>query len=245
MSNIKDKIVKGINYLEDFLFNPHSCMFCGCECDDDELRICFRCKEDLDFIKDRFCLKCGTLLLGDYDFCIECKNESHEFEMARSVLLYNQKSAPAILKFKYGGRKAYAIPLAKLLAKRYAESDILADIVTFVPMPEDRKKQRGYNQSEELCKEFSLLTGIKMVETLKRIKNTERQATLGKEERRKNLQGSFGAVAKKCFKDKDVLIIDDVVTTGATADECAKTLLKAGARSVSVLSVAKTPALIS
>ena len=239
----KEKIIKSLNSVEDFLFKAHSCMFCSCECDDDVLRMCSRCKQNLDFIGDRYCLKCGAKISGDYDFCIECKNEDHEFNRARSVFVYNEKSAPAILKFKYGGTKAFASPLARLLAKRFEMVDIIADVVTFVPMPKEREKQRGYNQSFELCKEFSVLTGLPLVESLQRVKDTLRQATLGKAERRKNLENIFKAINKQDFKNKDVLLIDDVVTTGATADECSKTLLKAGARSVSVLSVAKTPCL--
>lgn len=236
----KEKISKAINTVEDFLFKPHSCLFCGRECDDDELRICFRCKEVLDFTADKFCKKCGTKISGDYDFCIECKSVEHFFDKARSVLVYNEKSAPAILKFKYGGKKTFALPLAKLLLKRFSETDLICDMLTFVPMPKDREKERGYNQSFELCKEFSKLSGIEMCPTLERVKHVERQATLGKEERRKNMEGSFGILDKKLVKGKEVLLIDDVVTTGATADECSKTLLKAGAKSVSVLSIAKT-----
>ena len=239
----KEKILKTIDNVENFLFKAHSCMFCDCECADDDFRICFRCKKNLDFIGDRYCLKCGAKLSGDYEFCIECKSEQHEFDKARSVLVYNEKSSPAILKFKYGGRKAFALPLARILAKRFETVDIIADVVTFVPMPKEREKERGYNQSFELCKEFSSLTGILMIDALERVKNVERQATLGRAERIKNMQGSFNAKNKQEFKNKDVLLIDDVVTTGATASECAKTLLNAGAKSVSVLSIAKTPTL--
>lgn len=241
----KEKIIGAINKVEDFLFKPHSCMFCSCECDDDNFRMCARCKQNLDFIGDRYCLKCGAKISGDYNFCIECKNEEHWFDKARSVFVYNEKSAPAILRFKYGGTKTFALPLARFLAKRFETVDIVSDVVTFVPMPKEREKQRGYNQSFELCKEFSNLTNIPLVETLKRIKDAPRQATLGKTERRKNLENSFSAMNKQGFKGKDVLLIDDVVTTGATADECSKTLLKAGAKSVSVLSIAKTACTIS
>lgn len=241
MRSKKETMLKILNSVEDFLFKPHSCLFCGCECDDDEYRICFRCEKELDYIGEKYCLKCGTKIDGDYDFCIECKSTPHNFKFARSVLIYNEKSSPAILRFKYGGRKTFALPLAKLLVKRFLETEILADVVTFVPMPKEREKQRGYNQSRELCQEFSNLTQIPMIESLERIKLVERQATLGKQDRKKNLEGSFGAVNKSNFKGKEILLIDDVVTTGATADECAKTLLNAGAKNVFVLSIAKTP----
>lgn len=239
----KEKFLEKLNKVEDFLFKPHSCMFCGTECDDEVFRTCNFCKAKLDKIENDFCLKCGTKLNGTYDFCIECKSDEHLFNMSRSVFVYDELSSRAILKFKYGGAKPFAKPLAKYLAEKFSTSDLLADVATFVPMPKEREKKRGYNQSFELCSEFCSLTGLPFKACLERTRNSERQTTLNKEDRKKNLNGSFRAINKADFKNKIVLLIDDVVTTGATADECAKTLLNAGAVEVNVLSIAKTPVL--
>lgn len=236
------KFMEKLDRLEDFLFKSHACMCCGTECGDDTYRLCDTCKSKLKLIGEKFCLKCGTKIDGDYDFCIECKNDVHEFDKARAIFVYDENSAPMILHFKYGGRPAYAKALGKMLYDRYNDSDIVASVVTYVPMPKEREKQRGYNQSHLLAKEFSFLSGIPLVNALVRTKNSEQQTKLSKSKRKENLLGSFAVTDKALVKGKDVLLIDDVVTTGATADECAKVLYKAGAREVSILALAKTPA---
>ncbi len=246
MAEGTSKFIKALNVVENFLFEPHSCICCNHECDtDNPYRLCSKCLNEIPFTKDRFCLRCGEILEGDYDYCITCKNREYEFDYARSVFAYTEFTSPMILRFKYNGYKTYAPYLAKLLADFYSKSDLVANAVTFVPMPASRKKARGYNQSRELCQEFSLLTGIPMIDVLVRIKDNTKQSTLNAKQRAENIQGSFATISKGQIKHKDILIIDDVLTTGATANECAKVLNKAGANSVCVLSLAKTPSLSS
>ena len=107
-------------------------------------------------------------------------------------------------------------------------------------MPEKRQKERGYNQAEEICKEFSRLTEIPMLDVLTKSETTTKQAQLNFDERQQNIIGTFKIKDKQLIKGKDVLLIDDVITTGATTSECAKVLIDAGARQVDVLSVAHT-----
>jgi len=229
--------------LEDFLFAAHSCMACGAECEDEGYRICFRCKKALDFISHRHCVICGTKIGEGYDICVDCKKEPRAFEKSRSVMIYDALSAQILLKFKFGGLKDYAKPLGKMLFDLFCRSDLFAHAATFVPMPKKREKERGYNQSYLLALEFCKLSNIPLICALERAREADRQTTLGREDRKKNLQGGFKVSDKKLVKDKEILLIDDVMTTGATASECAKTLIDAGAKSVSVLTVAKTPAL--
>lgn len=100
------------------------------------------------------------------------------------------------------------------------------DLITFVPMHPIPLKKRGYNQSELLANELSKLMGIPCVSTLTKIKNTKPQHSLTAKKRRKNLKGAFRIVDKKNVSGRCVLIIDDVVTTGTTLGECAKTIQK-------------------
>lgn len=236
MPKIKDNFEKML----DFLFAPHSCICCHRECEDSsKYRICSRCAEDFPFITGNICLKCGRPIGEQYNYCIDCKGKDFNFEKSRSVFEYNDKTANIILNFKYNGLKNYSKPLGQMLADYYATSDLVADVATFVPMPEKRKKQRGYNQAEELCKQFCKITGMPMVDALERTKDAPRQATLGGKERIENIKGSFTG-KKGTVNGKVVLLIDDVVTTGATADDCARALLKAKAKDVLVLSLAKS-----
>ena len=196
--------------------------------------------EEIPFTKDRYCLRCGEIIKGDYDFCIKCKERGFDFDYARSVFAYTDLTANMIMNFKYNGCKDYAKPFANLMKDFFATSDLFADRVTFVPMPKKREKERGYNQAYELAKEFSKLTEIPLINVLERTKENVKQATLSAEDRRKNIKGSFKVINKGLVEAHDILIIDDVMTTGATTSECAKVLIKAGARNVQVLTLAKT-----
>lgn len=225
----------------DFMFAPHSCICCQRECDtQNPYRLCSRCEKDFPFTRDKFCLKCGEAIEGDYDFCLNCKETSYEFDMARSVFAYTKQTAPIIMNFKYNGFKTHGKVLGKMMVDFYENSDIVADLATFVPMPKHRQKQRGYNQAEVLCETFCKSTGMAQATLLERVKESPKQATLGREERAKNIKGSFKAINRAAIKGRDILLIDDVFTTGATANECALVLKKTGARSVVVFTLAKT-----
>lgn len=237
--SIKEKLEN----LELFLFDPHVCICCNHECDlDNNYRICSKCRDKLNFIGEYYCLKCGDKISSGYDFCINCKNQALDFDYARAVLCYDEISAPMILRFKYNGQKLFRVPLAHLLFDYYKDSDIVADVITYVPMPPSREKERGFNQAKELAIEFSNLTLKPLLDLLERKEDSKiKQSTLNAQERRENIQGSFVAINKEMIKNKDILLIDDVSTTGATASECAKVLKKNKARSVCVLTVCKTP----
>ena len=236
--NIKEKLEK----LENFLFKSHSCICCAGECDlDNDYQICSKCKDKIEFIGNTFCLKCGDKIGDGYDFCVNCKDTSYHFDYSRSVMCYDEVSAPIILRFKYNGYKIYKEPLAHLLFDYYKQSDIVVDCVTYVPMPETREKERGYNQAKELAVEFAKLSGLPLLDVLARRDDKIKQTTLSAEERKQNIKNSFCTINKACVKNKVVLLIDDVSTTGATSSECAKVLKQAKARSVCVLTVCKTP----
>ena len=238
---MKKKIKETIEKIENFLFDPHVCVCCDRECDlDNDYRICSRCKDRIPFAKDHYCLKCGETIPESYDYCITCKNAKYNFDYARSIFAYTELTAPIILRFKYNGQRMYAKPLAHLMKDFYDDSDIVSQVVTYVPMPESRQKQRGYNQAYELCREFCELSKLPMLDLLKRKEETQKQSVLNAEERRKNIIGSFVAINKSLIKNKDILLIDDVFTTGSTTSECAKVLKEKGARSVVVFTLAKT-----
>ena len=244
MNKKLEKFNKKLETIERFLLGAHSCLCCRKECDgDNDYRLCKDCMESIPFTKSNYCLRCGEIIKGDYDYCVKCKDRVYEFDYSRSVFAYNDLTAPIIMNFKYNGCKSHAIYLARLLKDFYIKSDLVADVVTYVPMPKNREKERGYNQSYELAKEFSLLTEMKLIHSLVRVKENVKQATLNAQERSENIKGSFSVLDAKNVKDKDILIIDDVMTTGATANECAKVLYKAGADKVYSLCLSRAPRL--
>lgn len=247
MNKNKTTIKEKFNKIFDFLFASHKCICCGRENNlNNDYRLCSSCLEKIKFTKDNnTCLQCGSIINQGFDFCIKCKDTTYSFDKARSVFAYDDISASMILKFKYNGNKSYSLPLAHMLKSVFDTSDLIADSVTFVPMPKERQKKRGYNQSYELCKQFSSLTKIPMFDMLERTNNINKQSTLNAEQRAQNIKGSFKAINKEIIKNREIILIDDVMTTGATANECALMLIKAGARNVSILTLARTPSTIN
>jgi len=239
-----NKFIENLTKVEDFLFPSYACLCCGREAIfSNDYHICDECMQKINFTKDKFCLRCGEIISGDYNFCITCKSKSYHFDFARSVFAYDKISAPIILRFKFQGNKDYSKYLGKLLADFFSSSDLIASVATFVPTSKERLKERGFDQSKELCKEFCFLTGLHFVDCLERKKDLPKQSTLNADQRRINIKDAFKVNEKQLIKGKEVLLIDDVLTTGATANECAKELIKAGAVNVCVLTVAKTPEL--
>lgn len=239
-----NKFIEKLEAVEEFLFPSFACLCCGKEAIfNNKYHICDHCMKKIHFTKDKFCLRCGEIVSGDYDFCITCKSKHYHFDFARSVFAYDKNSAPIILNFKFQSYKDYAKYLGLLLSDFFSTSDLVASVATFVPISKERLKDRGFNQSEELCKEFCTNTGLIFVDALERDKDLPKQSTLNAEQRSINIKGAFKVKNKKLIKGKEVLLIDDVLTTGATASECAKELIKAGAANVCVLTVAKTPEL--
>jgi ComF family protein len=142
------------------------------------------------------------------------------------------------MRFKYGGEKYLREFFAEELKPVFLKHVGYADVIVYVPTTNKKVRQRGYNQGEVLAREFSKFSQIPVVDAIQKIKETESQVGLTLKERRENLKGSFKVVDKKAVKDKRVLIIDDVMTTGSTVETIAEKLKSAGAREVIVLTVA-------
>ncbi len=239
---MSEKIKSVFEKLESLLFTPHKCICCLRECDtDSKYRLCSRCQEKINFTKEHYCLTCGESIDEAYDFCLECKDSDYHFDFARTVFAYDEISSKIILRFKFEGYKTYAKPLAHLLANYYASSDILADCITFVPMLKEKEKERGFNQSKLLALELGKITGLPVIECLEKTHANKTQSLLSKKDRFKNVEGTFKLINKEYVKGKQVLIIDDVFTTGATTSECAKQIYKGKPMSVQVLTLAKRP----
>lgn len=218
------------------LFNDRwTCNACGKEIFDDYF--CEECLNKITQIDKNKCEHCGRLTAYPVKFCDSCKEVNINFDRALSVFNYEEPISFLIQNFKYKNHKYHAKYFAEKLYSLYEKEGLSADVVTFVPMHEDRLEERKYNHAEILAREFSTLSKIEVKPIIKKVKETERQATLSFKDRLKNLTSSFKA-DKVEVDGKRVLVIDDVLTTGATADVISKTLKKAGAKEVVVLTVA-------
>lgn len=223
--------------LKDIFFPlRYTCSACDKEIFDDE-QFCDECEKSVRLITENKCQKCGRETLYAKGECSSCSHET-AVDLSRSVFSYEGAIKSVIHKLKYSSARYLADMLAPYLKNVYIENFFAPDIITFVPMSIKAEEKRGYNQSELLADALAKLLSAEAYCTLEKVKDTARQAELDFEERSKNLKGAFKVTDKKFVKGKHVLIVDDVLTTGATSHEVASALKTAGAKSVYLLTVA-------
>ncbi len=159
-----------------------------------------------------------------------------------SALPYKDSYKAAILRVKFGKKKQYAYQLAKLMAIKLLEEyeSSAFDVITFVPLHAETLKERGFNQSELLAKHLSEFTDIPCEALLKKTKKNKPQHNVTADKKEKNVKGVYRATDKTLISGKKILIVDDIVTTGFTLAECAKTLDKNGAEEICGLTFAIT-----
>lgn len=183
-------------------------------------------------IRGAFCTTCGEPFAsetGGAHRCGRCSSVDPLFVEARSAFLYEGRVRDAVHSFKYGGRVTLGVPLARLMIETIALSET-PDVVVPVPLHRERLRSRGYNQSLLLARAASRIISAPVDRLhLRKTRLTADQVDLTAREREENVRGAFEADAS-AFKDKTVLLIDDVLTTGSTVRECSKMLSKAGAR---------------
>lgn len=218
------------------------CIFCG-----DEISatkppyVCDKCLKSLPFIKGKICLRCGEPIFSMSDYCIKCKDNIRFFNVARAPFVYDKPISTVIHGFKYNNQKYTFESLAKFMANCYLENDFDAQVIIPVPISQNRLKERGYNQAELLCRQLANQLNLPLqTDVLVKIKHTKPQTTLNYHERQKNLMGSFDVQNVDKIKGKNVLVVDDVLTTGATINCCSELLKLSKVNKVFVLTLART-----
>lgn len=204
--------------------------------------MCADClREPAPLTAEFFCLNCRTPFLNSFPLdsegrCMLCRSGARGFDEAYCYGAYAGTLRKLIHLFKYSGMRRLARPLGDLLWDALPR-DRQFDAVTAVPLHWRRRWQRGFNQSELLGKEIARRRGIPVMRVLRRASATRAQAGLSNAQRRENVAGAFRA--RRRVNGLRMLLVDDVMTTGATAGACARALKKAGARSVSLLALAR------
>ena len=218
-------------------------MFCTGELNQNAYNFtCENCLETVPFIKNP-CERCGSPMNENQKgVCLTCKSRNYNFIQAKSIFEYNSEPLIVVHNLKYNGKKYLVEPMVKYLADAYATWNVFADVITCVPMFETKQKARGYNQSKLLAEKLAEVIKVPFYELCSKVVDTTSQTELGTKERLENIKDSFAfkKELKNIVKDKVVLIIDDVITTGATTSEISKVLVKAGAKECYVLSFAHT-----
>ena len=242
LMKIKRFISKFWNGFEDLFMTSHSCVGCGREVHDGtEFSLCEKCREKFEIIKGTTCLKCGEGLLEGNKLCGHCKEKDYHFDKNFSLSYYTDVSAKVVKDLKYGKKKFLAKKIAESLAgnKDYFED---VDVLTFVPVSKKRKKERGFNQAEEIALHLGMIFNKPVKEFLIKKETGVHQAGLTQKDRLKNLIGSFelNASVEDEIKGKVVLIVDDVFTTGSTLDECSKMIRQKKPKMIKTVTYAKT-----
>jgi ComF family protein len=211
----------------DLLF-PRWCIGCRKESD----FICPSCLKSLPRIKPPFCPRCG-LPQSRAILCSSCAGWQAEIDGIRSPFRFDGVIRQAIHELKYRNLRAIAGLFARLLNDYLVANPVPAEVVVAVPLHPKRLRERGYNQSQLLARELAKITKLPVVEDcLIRQRHSPPQArTATVSERRKNVARAFSCRDRR-LKGKQVLLIDDVATSGATLDGCARALKKAGATTV-------------
>ncbi len=217
------------------LFFPPRCPFCDEAVVSASGLVCDRCLNELHFVQDPFCMKCGKPLREkEAEYCDDCKKNPHVFKANRAVLVYDGRVRPSIYRFKYGGRKEYARCYAGLVAQNLGDwiSHIQPDVIVPVPLHRKRLLKRGYNQAALFADRLGRLTGIPVMPSLAvRVKNTRPQKRLDYAGRQKNLKKAF-KIRRNDVKLRHVLLVDDIYTTGSTLDALTAVFRQAGAAQV-------------
>lgn len=222
--------------LADFLY-PRRCPVCGKILRRDEPLICGRCRTDLPWVREPFCIRCGKQISDpEKALCADCAKADHVFNEGRSALLYEKGVRQSVNRMKFYNHREYIPFYAACLyvsLKQYLNIWKVRCIIP-VPMHPKKKAERGYDQAVLLAREFSCLCGLPVREDiLERVRYTKASRKLGRQHRKANMRGAFRV--RNDLKEEipePVLLLDDIYTTGTTMDNCARALRRAHVREI-------------
>ena len=231
------------------LLYPPSCVLCQ-----EPMRngryLCSACSDGLLRIEKPYCMKCGEDIEGHVPedvLCAHCRRVNYSFEFALSVVRAEGRANEIMHAYKYGRQIHLHRELALLMEELWNDPRLTVQqthpwVIVPVPLHGKRERWRWFNQSHEIAQTLARRCKLHCKKVLRRTRNTSQQALLGREQRLANLQGAFRLSTRerrvKSIRQKPVLLIDDVFTTGSTAEECARVLKQdGGAEKVVVLTV--------
>lgn len=224
---------------------PRRCEGCGREAGGSGGHLCWDCLADAVYISDPMCSRCGDPVEGVVEHVFECgwcRRTHPAFDAARSALRFRGAIRHTMHHFKYNRATHLSRDLGALLAgcvsAHFGAEPF--DVITCVPLYSSKARERTYNQSQLLARDLGQRLGLPVVgNALKRVRFTRTQTRLNADERKQNVRGAFQAAMPGWIDGRRWLLVDDVMTTGATVDECARVLKDHGAVSVTVVTVAR------
>jgi len=221
----KEKFKNFINKTLDIVFPDNiSCIFCGKDVIDGD--ICPSCKEKFVFNSGNRCVFCDCQIKEGNIVCDHCKTAQPLFKKCFCPFVYNEDTRSSILKLKSDSAKYLAKYFAKHIYDRLIADGLVYDIIVPVPSHKKTIKKRGYNPAQALAEQLSKLSGKPMQNLLIKTALTKNQKFLNFKDRQNNLENSITITDVNSVKNKIVLIVDDIITTGETINACAKLMHK-------------------
>lgn len=226
------------------LIYPHNCLHCQVALSKNHLIICDACRSQITFNRPPFCPRCSRHMEEPHpsNCCKQCRKHDFAFDQAWGICLYNEHMRQLLHLFKYQNKIRlrflfhdfiffflcnYPVPVNKFQG------------ILPIPLHKIKLRERGYNQSELLAEKLSSVFRIPLIaKNLIRIRATKTQATLNEKERWTNVKDAFRIKQSQEIKGRSLLIVDDLMTTGATVCAASQALKNAGAKNVSVLTLA-------
>ena len=234
--------VKGYDILQQVmgLFIPERCILCGRLILFREHHCCKECFTALEPVNSQ-CDQCGGILDGDS--CLICSARMWFISKNISVLEYGKGMKELLYQFKAGHKKRLHYHFGDIIYKRLMQESFIRslDLIVPVPVSRKRKRQRGYNQARLMAGETSRQTGLKIKEVLNTVSRKENQKNMSYSRRFLNVPGRFRVKKGADVAGKSILLVDDVLTTGATINECARILKGAGAGEIFSVTLGRAP----
>ena len=213
--------MKILDYLLDLLY-PRRCFLCGRILRDFEKSCCKPCADGLDK------LRAG-----------EGRRDINHVRLCVAPFIYKDSVRESLHRYKFRSAAAYAGVYAEFIAKSIDENRIFCDIISWVPLSKRRLRERGYDQAELIARELAKILGLECLPLLEKQRHNKAQSGLsGREARKANAAGAYRCIAPEKLKDKTLLLVDDIVTTGATLSECAAVLNRTGCKEIYAAAVA-------
>lgn len=219
------------------LLYPTTCVFCGTVASEG---VCEACKKEVRLIEEPRCKRCGKpVRYEEQEFCYDCQSMEHFYEQGRSLWIHKMPVSQSVYRFKYKNRRVFAEYYAARMAEQFSGLIRQWKIEVIIPVPvhKSRRKKRGYNQAEVLAEELSRRIRIPVESfAVSRVQKTDPLKTMNPQERRRALSRAF-SVSADWKKKKNVLLVDDIYTTGSTIDEIARILKEKGVQKVYFLTI--------
>ena len=232
------------NGLLDLIYPPYlKCIFCNEPLNGGgKYSICETCYGEIPFIAENSCIICSKpfSISTDISICEECSKEKHYYKNVLSPVQYDGNIKKLVFSYKYNYRNYLGRYMAEMMADLARNEKVYGDMILAVPLHPNREKPRGYNQAHILAKYISKELDIYYGrDYIIRTKDTEALYKFTKTQRKIILEDAFHLPIKSAIKNKDILLIDDIYTTGSTVNACSKVLIESGAKSITVLTFAR------